>query len=309
MRNGSQRAVVTGGAGFIGSHVCDRFLEQGYEVVVIDDLSTGSRENVPSGARLEVLDIVDGEALAGCVREFRPNIVAHLAAQASVTASVKRPERDLDVNVRGTFNVLQAAVAVGAPTVFASTGGALYGSEASIPTSEAAAPEPLSPYGASKLAGEAYVGTWGRLHGIPNVVLRLGNVYGPRQTPHGEAGVVAIFSDHLQRGNAPTVYGDGLQTRDYIHVTDVSRAFLLAGESGQAGTFNVGSGRETNVLQLLDALQSLAGTQLEPRFEPLRLGELVRSCLDSSRLRAQLGWAPTVELDEGLRDSFRSYAV
>jgi len=309
MHGGSQRAVVTGGAGFIGSHVCDRFLEQGYEVVVVDDLSTGSRENVPSGAHLEVLDIVDGEALAGCVREFRPNIVAHLAAQASVTVSVKRPEHDLAVNVRGTFNVLQAAAAVGAPTVFSSTGGALYGAEASIPTSEVAVPEPLSPYGASKLACEAYVGTWGRLHGIPNVVLRLGNVYGPRQTPHGEAGVVAIFSDHLLRGKAPTVYGDGLQTRDYIHVGDVSRAFLLAGESGRAGTFNVGSGRETSVLQLLDMLQSLAGTELDPRFEPLRPGELIRSCLDSSRLRAELGWTPTVALDEGLRGSFRSYAV
>jgi UDP-glucose 4-epimerase len=307
--NGSQRAVVTGGAGFIGSHVCDRFLEQGYEVIAVDDLSTGNRENVPSGAHLEVLDIVDGDAVAGCFRAFRPSVVAHLAAQASVTVSVKRPERDLDVNVRGTFNVLQAAAEVGAPTVFASTGGALYGGNASIPTAEDAVPEPLAPYGASKLAGEAYVGTWGRLHGIPNVVLRLGNVYGPRQTPHGEAGVVAIFSDHLLRGEAPTVYGDGLQTRDYIHVADVSRAFLLAGESGRAGTFNVGSGRETNVLQLLEVLQSLAGTQLEPRFEPLRLGELIRSCLDSSRLRSQLGWAPTLELDEGLRDSFRSYAV
>jgi len=309
MGNGSQRAVVTGGAGFIGSHVCDRFLEQGYEVVAVDDLSTGNRANVPSGAHLEVLDIVDGEALAALLREFRPNVVAHLAAQASVTVSVKRPERDLDVNVRGTFNVLQGAAEVGAPTVFASTGGALYGAEAPLPSPEATVPGPLAPYGASKLAGEAYVGTWGRLHGIPNVVLRLGNVYGPRQTPHGEAGVVAIFSDHLQRREAPTVYGDGLQTRDYIYVGDVSRAFLLAGESGRAGTFNVGSGRETSVLELLAVLQSLAGTKLEPKFEPLRLGELMRSCLDSSLLRARLGWKPMVELDEGLRDSFRSYAA
>jgi UDP-glucose 4-epimerase len=310
MPNGSRRAVVTGGAGFIGSHVCDRFLEQGYEVVAVDDLSTGSRENVPSRARLEVLDIVDGEALAACLRDFRPTVVAHLAAQSSVTVSVKRPERDLDVNVRGTFNVLQAASEVGAPTVFASTGGALYGSGAPIPTPEGiAVPEPLAPYGASKLAGEAYIATWGRLHEIPNVVLRLGNVYGPRQTPYGEAGVVAIFSDHLIRGKAPTVYGDGLQTRDYVHVADVSRAFLLAGESGQAGTFNVGTGQETNVLQLLGVLQLHAGTQLEPVFEPLRRGELTRSCLDSTRLRTLLGWLPEVELDSGLRDSFRSYAA
>ncbi len=309
MDSGSRRVVVTGGAGFIGSHVCDRFLEAGYEVVAIDDLSTGNRENVPGGARLEVVDIVDGDAVSTVFDEFQPQVVAHLAAQSSVTVSVKRPARDLDVNVRGTFNILQAATAAGAPTVFASTGGALYGERAPIPTAEESVPpEPLAPYGASKLAGEAYVGTWGRLHGIANVVLRLGNVYGPRQTRHGEAGVVAIFSDHLHRGVAPTVYGDGRQTRDYIHVADVSRAFFMAAEAGQAGTFNVGTAKETNVLELLDVLQSAAGTQIEPNFEPLRTGELMRSCLDSTRLRTQLSWEPTVALDSGLHETFGAYA-
>jgi UDP-glucose 4-epimerase len=306
----SRRVVVTGGAGFIGSHVCDRFLEQGYEVVALDDISTGNRDNVPADARLEEIDIVDGGAVSRLFAEFRPNVVAHLAAQSSVTVSVKTPERDLDVNVRGTFNVLQAATSVGAPTVFASTGGALYGARAPIPTAEEdVPPEPLAPYGASKLAGEAYVGTWGRLHGIPNVVLRLGNVYGERQTPHGEAGVVAIFSDHIHRGVAPTVYGDGLQTRDYIHVYDVSRAFLVAGESGRAGTFNVGTAKETTVLALLETLIAAAGSSVEPRFEPLRTGELLRSCLDSTRLQTELGWQPTVALDQGLRETLATYAA
>lgn len=300
---------MTGGAGFIGSHVCDRFLERGYEVVAVDDLSTGNRANVPAAARLEELDIVDRDAVHALFEAFRPHVVAHLAAQSSVTVSVKNPERDLDVNVRGTFNILSAGAGVAAPTVFASTGGALYGSHAPIPTAEdSVPPEPLAPYGASKLAGEAYVATWGRLHHIPNVVLRLGNVYGSRQTPHGEAGVVAIFSDRLRRGEAPTVYGDGRQTRDYIHVADVSRAFLLAADSGEPGTFNVGTGRETTVLELLEPLQRFAGTTIPPTFEPLRRGELLRSCLDSGRLRERLGWAPSVDLDAGLRETFDSYA-
>jgi UDP-glucose 4-epimerase len=307
--NESRRALVTGGAGFIGSHVCDRFLERGYEVVALDDLSTGNRANVPAAARLEELDIVDQKAVDELFGTFRPNVVAHLAAQSSVTVSVKNPERDLDVNVRGTFNIVSAGARIGAPTVFASTGGALYGSHAPIPTGEdSVPPQPLAPYGASKQAGEAYVATWGRLHDIPNVVLRLGNVYGSRQTPHGEAGVVAIFSDRLRRGQAPIVYGDGRQTRDYIHVMDVSRAFVLAAESGESATYNVGTGRETTVLELLEPLQRFAGTSIQPSFEPLRRGELLRSCLDSQRLRDRLGWSPTVDLDDGLRETFDSYA-
>lgn len=300
------RVVVTGGAGFIGSHVCDRFLAGGHEVVALDDLSTGLRENVPAGARLEVADVADAAAVERVFSSFEPELVCHLAAQASVTVSVRRPEHDLDVNVRGTFNLLQAAQAARAPLVFASTGGALYGDEAPVPTREDdVAPKPLAPYGASKLAAEAYVGTWGRLHDLPNVVLRLGNVYGPRQTPHGEAGVVAIFSDRLLRGERPVVYGDGLQTRDYIHVTDVAAAFEVAAAHG-GGTYNVGCGRERTVLELLEVLQRAAGTALEPEHEPLRRGELKRSALESSRLRA-LGWAPRVGFEEGLAATLDTY--
>jgi UDP-glucose 4-epimerase len=304
----ASRVVVTGGAGFIGSHVAEAFLARGYEVVVIDDLSTGSMDNVPAGAELERIDIVDGAAVAGVLSSFRPSAVCHLAAQASVTVSVHSPERDLDVNVHGTFNVLQAAKDLGAPVVFASTGGALYGDNAPIPSPETTWTEPLAPYGASKLAGEAYLGTWGRLHGIPNVALRLGNVYGPRQSPHGEAGVVAIFSDRLRRGSAPLVYGDGHQTRDYIYVTDVASAFVLAAEGGRTGTFNVGWGSESSVLDLLEVLQGLVPAAVEPEFTPLRTGELLRSALDSTRLRSTFGWEPQVGLREGLTRTYQFYA-
>jgi UDP-glucose 4-epimerase len=233
--------------------------------------------------------------------------VCHLAAQASVTVSVREPELDLAVNVRGTFNVLEAARAHGAHVVFASTGGALYGDDAPLPSPESVSPQPLAPYGASKLAAEAYVATWGRLHDLPNVVLRLGNVYGPRQTPHGEAGVVAIFSDRLRREEAPVVYGNGLQTRDYIHVADVAAAFLAAAEGRRAATYNVGWGQERTVLELLAVLQRAAGTAIEPVFEPLRPGELMRSALDPTALRAA-GWAPTIAFDEGVAETFATYA-
>ena len=302
-----RRAVVTGGAGFIGSHVVDLFLAEGYEVVAVDDLSTGSEANVAPEARLERVDIVDAARVEDVVSAFGPAVVCHLAAQASVTVSVKSPERDLDVNVKGTFNVCEAARRVGAPVVFASTGGALYGDDVPLPTPEETPARPLSPYGSSKLAAEAYVGTWGRLHGIPNVVLRLGNVYGPRQSPHGEAGVVAIFSDRLRAGQQPIVYGDGRPTRDYIHVGDVARAFFAAATAGRDGIYNVGWGAETSVSELLDAMQRIARKSVEPRLEPLRPGELNRSALDSTRIANDLGWRPQVRLEDGLAATYESF--
>jgi len=298
-------AVVTGGAGFVGSHVAELLHDRGHDVTVVDDLSSGKRENVPEGCRLLELDITDA---AGVHRALDgATFVCHLAAQASVTVSVKEPDRDLAINVAGTLNVCAAAAAAGAPVVFASTGGALYGDNAPIPTPEGSPTEPLAPYGASKLAGEAYVGTWSRLHDAGNVVLRLGNVYGPRQSFDGEAGVVAIFSHCLVHGQSPTVYGDGTQTRDYVYVGDVARAFLLAGESGRAGTYNVGTGIGTSVLELLDSLERSAGVSVERKSEPLRKGELRASALDSSRIRDELGWEPAVGLDEGLAQTFAWY--
>jgi len=303
-----KRAVITGGAGFIGSHVVDLFVAEGYDVVAIDDLSTGNEANVAEQARLEQLDIVDAARVEEVISSLRPGVVCHLAAQASVTVSVQQPDRDLEVNVRGTLNVCDAARQAGARVVFASTGGALYGDDVPLPTPEEVPARPLAPYGASKLAAEAYVATWGRLHGIANVVLRLGNVYGPRQSPHGEAGVVAIFSARLRSAEQPIVYGEGSPTRDYIHVSDVARAFLVAAEGGRAGTYNVGWGAETSVTELLDILQRIAGTSVEPRLEPLRPGELKRSALDASRIADELGWRPQVGLDEGLAATYASFA-
>jgi UDP-glucose 4-epimerase len=301
------KIVVTGGAGFIGSHVADAFLERGDDVIVLDDLSTGDRNNVPDGAAFERVDISDKDALE---RAFGggADIVCHLAAQASVTVSVEDPLLDCRSNVVGTLNVCEAARVHGAPVVFASTGGALYGDEAPRPTREDFSPEPLSPYGASKLAGEAYVTTWQRLYATPNVVLRLGNVYGPRQNPHGEAGVVAIFSGLLLSGDRPQLRGEGKPTRDYVYVTDVARAFVAAAQGRRAGTYNVGTGRETSTARLLDLLQQAAGTSIEPHQVELQAGELHASALDPSRIQRDLGWKPTVALDDGLRRTFDWYA-
>lgn len=300
----SNRALVTGGAGFIGSHLVDALLAEGYAVSVVDDLSAGDARNVAEGARLHTLDITDRAALHAAVEREAPRAIFHLAAQASVVASVADPGRDCEVNVRGTLNVVDVAGRLGVPVVFTSTGGALYGDEAPMPTSEDRIPAPLSPYGASKWAGEAYVNTWSLSSEVPHAVCRLGNVYGPRQSPHGEAGVVAIFSHHLHTGRVPKLYGHGTPTRDYVYVEDVVRALLAA--SGRRGTFNVATGVQTDVLSVWDALRDAAGAQLEPELADLRPGELQHSCLDVSRAERELGWRAEVSIEEGLR---RTYAA
>jgi UDP-glucose 4-epimerase len=303
------RVVVTGGAGFIGSHLADAFVERGDDVLVVDDLSSGKREHVPAEAEFAELDVADGKALHTTLETFSAEVICHLAAQSSVTVSVTNPDLDFASNVRGTFNVCQTAAALRARVVFASTGGALYGNDPpAIPTPESAIPEPLSPYGAGKLAGEAFVATQARSDGLSHVILRLGNVYGPRQTPHGEAGVVAIFSDRLIRGETPVVYGHGTPTRDYVHVADVARAFTTAADTHVAGTFNIGWGRETSVLELLEVVQRVAGTNVEAQLEPLRPGELDRSAIDPRLAADVLGWRPELEFEEGIAETFRWYA-
>ena len=303
------KVLVTGGAGFIGSHVADAFLERGDDVLVVDDLSSGERANVPDGAELHELDVADQTRVEATFAQFDPDFVCHLAAQASVTVSVADPRRDFESNVLGTFNIVAAATRAGTRVAFASTGGALYGEDAPIPTLETYVPEPLSPYGAGKLAGEAYVATFQRFHRIGHVVLRLGNVYGPRQNPHGEAGVVAIFSDHLLRGEPPTVYGRGTPTRDYVHVRDIARGFVTVAGADVAGTYNLGWGREIPVSDILDGLQRAAGTAIEPKLEPLRPGELERSAIDSSAAASAFGWRPEVALIDGLAETFAWYAA
>jgi UDP-glucose 4-epimerase len=298
----ASRAIVTGGAGFIGSHVVDALLAAGQEVTVIDDLSSGKAANVDSQARLCELDIVERGDVEKAFAEVQPDAVYHLAAQASVVVSVEDPSRDCAVNVQGTLNVVDLATKHGAPVVFTSTGGALYGDEAPLPTSEERIPAPLSPYGASKWAGEAYVRTWSLSSGVPHAVCRLGNVYGPRQSPHGEAGVVAIFSHHINAHKTPKVYGHGKPTRDYIYVADVVSALMAA--SGKSGTFNVATGVQTDVITLWRRLCEIAGSHAEPELADLRPGELQRSCLDISLAERQLGWRPQVELNEGLKRTF-----
>jgi UDP-glucose 4-epimerase len=271
---------------------------------VIDDLSSGDAARVPDVAELVELDIVDLPALEAVVAKVQPRAIFHLAAQASVVVSVEDPRRDCEVNVKGTLNVVASAGRCGAPVVFTSTGGALYGDDAPMPTAEDRIPAPLSPYGASKWAAEAYVKTWSLSSGIPHAVCRLGNVYGPRQSPHGEAGVVAIFSNHLYTDRAPKLYGHGKPTRDYVYVGDVVGALLIA--SGRSGTYNIATGVETDVASVWSGLSAAAGKHVEPELADLRPGELEHSCLDASLAERELGWHAQVPIAEGLRLTYEA---
>jgi UDP-glucose 4-epimerase len=294
------RVVVTGGAGFIGSHVADALVVRGDEVAIVDSLASGKRENVPAGAGLHVRDV--REPLDDLFDELRPEAVLHLAAQIDVRVSTERPHEDADINVLGTIRVLEAALRHGAQVVFGSTGGAIYG-ECAEPARETAPREPISPYGTSKLAAEEYLKTYNRLHGTKHVSLRYGNVYGPRQDPHGEAGVVAIFLGALADGTVAQIYGDGNQTRDYVYVGDVARATISAlGHEG--GVFNIGTGRETSVNELYELCSTAAGSDMEAVHGPARPGELQRSVLSPELAADQLGFLAMVGLEDGLASTW-----
>jgi len=298
-------AIVTGGAGFIGSHVADALIARGDRVVVIDNLAGGRRDRLPTEAEFHQIDIRDHEAMRRVFDEVQPEAVFHLAAQADVRVSVNDPLLDGDVNVLGTVEVLECARRSGARVIFSSTGGALYGEAETIPSPESTPVAPMAPYGTSKYCGEQYIGLYNRLHGTQHVILRYGNVYGPRQDPHGEAGVVAIFFGRLAEGETPLVFGSGLQTRDYVYVGDVVAANVAAlAYDGRGEAFNIGTQTETNVVDLLAAAQQVAGTSVEPEHRPARMGELDRSCLDCGLAATELGWRPAVELEEGLRETF-----
>ncbi|HEU4449904.1 MAG TPA: NAD-dependent epimerase/dehydratase family protein [Gaiellaceae bacterium] len=298
------RAIVTGGAGFIGSHVVDALVARGDAVVVLDDLSRGKRENVNPGARLVVADIRDEAAVGEVFAEARPEACLHLAAQADVRVSVAEPAFDADVNVLGTIRLLEAARELGTRIVFTSTGGAIYG-ECEEPAPETAERAPLAPYGTSKLAGEEYLAMYNRLYASSHTTLRLGNVYGPRQDPHGEAGVVAIFLGRIAEGTAPHVFGDGSQQRDYVYVGDVAEV-TVAALDGPAGVFNVGTGVATSVLDLLEECLRVSGSSVEPIFDPPRLGELQRSVLDPGLAERTLGFRARTPFPAGIAATWDS---
>ena len=311
----SKRVLVTGGAGFIGSHVSDVFIANGWAVEIVDNLSSGKRSNVPAEATFHEIDIRSPEA-SRLVQEGKFDVIVHLAAQIDVRRSVADPLFDASVNVLGSLNILEAVRnsdrAQQTRVVFSSTGGAIYGDLATPPTVEITPKEPDSPYAITKLAVEHYLSYYTRIHGLDTVVIRFGNVYGPRQDPHGEAGVVAIFCGRVMQNRPLTIFGDGMQTRDYVHVTDVAEAAFLVATTSlppvqrlDDRAFNIGTGSATSVVDLARVLLDAAGADVPIEFAPRRAGELQDSCLSVDKARAVLGWSPRITLEQGLAGTYQ----
>jgi UDP-glucose 4-epimerase len=296
------RILVTGGAGFIASHVAEGYLSAGHEVLVIDNLSTGRRENVPSGARFVEMDLVSTE-LATIIRDFAPEIINHHAAHADVHQSVLDPVHDAQVNILGTISLIAAGAEAGVrKIIFISSGGAIYGDPEVFPCDESHPQRPISPYAASKAAGETYLGTFSRIYGFDYTILRYSNIYGPRQHPYTEEGqVVSLFTRLMLEDRQPTIFGNGEQERDFLYVGDAARANLLAIERGSQGTYNLGHGIGVTVNELYRNLKDLTGYEGDVAYAPARAGEIFRIALDASRARAELGWSPLMSLDDGLR--------
>jgi len=297
------KVLVTGGAGFIASHVADRYVSEGYEVVIVDDLSSGKAENLNPKARFYKMDIRD-KGISAVFEKERPDIVNHHAAQMDVRRSVSDPVFDADVNILGMLNLLQNSANHGVKKfVFASSGGAVYGEQDTFPASETHQTNPLSPYGISKLAGEKYLFYFKEVHGLDYTALRYANVYGPRQNPHREAGVITIFTTKLLKGEQPVINGDGKQTRDYVYVKDVVEANWQATVRNYCGPVNIGTGSETDVNELFSELVTLTGTKAQEIHAPAKAGEQKRSVVDNRKAGEVLGWRPTVSLEEGLRET------
>ncbi|MEE9456021.1 MAG: NAD-dependent epimerase/dehydratase family protein [bacterium] len=294
------KILVTGGAGFIGSHVAERYLSEGWKVAVVDNLSSGRRDNVPEGAAFYELDIRDME-FAEVVAAERPGVISHHAAQMDVRISTTEPAFDADVNIVGSIKVVEAALAAGVKKVlFSSTGGAVYGEPEELPVTEETPARPISQYGCSKLAVERYLYLYNVQRGLDYVALRYPNVYGPRQNPHGEAGVTAIFALKMLDGEPCIIYGDGTESRDYVYIDDVVNAHVLAADGDFNGVLCIGSSRETTVPEIFDELSALTGNDVEPRREPLRPGEIHRICISGAKAKEILGWEPKVSFNDGL---------
>jgi len=294
------KILITGGAGFIGSNLADRLVEEGHQLVVIDDLSSGKRHQVPAAANFYQMEL-DSRWLDRVIEHEKPEAVCHLAAQISVRRSVEDPVFDARVNILASIGLIEACRTHGVKRfIFTSTGGAIYGDADQVPTPETYVAAPVSPYGTSKLCVEHYLYCFRELYGFSSAALRLANVYGPRQDPHGEAGAVAIFSRALLEGRPARINGDGLQTRDYVYVGDVVEAFVLALRSDAQGSFNVGTATETNVVELYKQVARAARSEAAPEYGPPRPGEQKRSSIDATRIRSELGWEPRVQLAEGI---------
>jgi len=301
------KVLVTGGAGFIGSHVCDAFVRAGHEVIALDNLSSGRKENLDPRVRLEVLDIRSAEA-AALIRSERPQVMCHLAAQMDVRRSVEDPRFDAEANILGFLNLLEAArQSEVKKVIFSSTGGAIYGEQDVFPAPESHPTRPVSPYGVSKASGELYLGYYKAQYGLNYIALRYANVYGPRQNPHGEAGVVAIFSQRIASGQTCTIFGKGTQTRDFVYGPDVARANYLAFQSDYVGAVNIGTGIETDINELYRLLAEAAGSPLKAIHAPGKPGEQMRSCIDHTLAKKVLGWEPRVAVREGLKQTLEYF--
>lgn len=301
------RILVTGGAGFIASHVVDRYIEKGHSVAVLDDLSTGNRENVNPKATLFECSLLDDQ-LEAVFKEFKPEVVSHHAAQVNVRRSVDEPAFDAQVNVLGSIQLFEAArKSECRKVIYASSGGACYGEPEDLPAPEETLVRPLCPYGVSKGTAEVYLEFYGRLYGLPYTILRYANVYGPRQDPHGEAGVVAIFSEMMIRGQRPSIFGDGSKTRDYVYVEDIAEANVLALEKGDGGVYNVGAGRQITDDEIFNAIRDALGAEMTPIYTDFRTGEVRHICLDASRIRRDLGWSAKTPLEEGIPKAVKFY--
>jgi len=303
------RVLVTGGAGFIGSNIIDALISAGHEIAIIDNLSTGKEENINPEASFFHIDITDFEALEGIFQNFKPEIVFHVAAQIDLRKSIEEPSFDAEVNVVGSVNLFSLCVQDGVKRIiFSSTGGALYGEREKIPANENSSIEPLSPYGVSKYCTEQYLNYFKRLYGIERVILRYGNVYGPRQDPFGEAGVIAIFTNKILNGETLTVYGDGNQTRDYIFIEDVVRANLLSIE-GKEGIYNIGTNVETSVNHIIELFSKILEKDIKPIYTQPRKGEVYRISLNTEKAKMELGFEVKFTFEEGLRKTIQWYKM